>query len=96
MTEYYTTPNQEVFDEVKKEVLKIFKNIAWEDSPYYREKKKEIDPINNIKDNMMTIIAKLSWNNLEKLSKRLSNKTKKEIYDRLVSVNAYETKYFKY
>ena len=92
---YYQTPSDEIFDEVKKEVLKIFKNMEGKDSFYYKDKEKEIKPINNIKDNMMCLIARLSWNNLPKLAKALSKKTKIEVYFRLISVNAYEAKYFK-
>lgn len=96
MTElYYKTPSDEVFDEVKKWVLKVFESMEWKDSFFYKDKEKEIKPINNIKDNIMCLIAMLSWNNLPKLAKALSKKAKTEIYFRLRSVNAYETGYFK-
>ncbi len=62
MTEelYYETPSDVVFEEVKRETLKIFKEITGQDSSYYENKKNEIEKINNIKDNIMFIITKLS------------------------------------
>ncbi len=97
MTEelYYETPSDVVFEEVKRETLKIFKEITGQDSSYYENKKNEIEKINNIKDNIMFIITKLSWNNLEKLGNALTKQTKEEIRKRLESVNAYEMIYFK-
>ncbi len=92
---YYKEPSDEVFDEVKKWVLKVFKSLEGKDSLYYKEKESEIKNIGNVKDNMMYLIARLSWNNVKKLVKKLTPKTKKEVYKRLESVWAYETIYFK-
>ena len=96
MTElYYTTPSDEVFNEVKEEVLKLFEIIDGMGSDYYKEKEEIITRIENVKDNMMYLISTLSENNLPKLAEALSKKAKTEVYNRLKSVDAYEEKFFK-
>lgn len=57
---YYTAPSDEIFEEVKKRAIEIWKERAKEetwDENYLKEKLDRIKDLKNIRDNMMYIIA---------------------------------------
>jgi hypothetical protein len=90
---YDTPPSDEVFDEVKREAIKIWQ--TYDDTyGYASEKIKRVESIENHGDNVMYIIAMFDTSNMVKLAKLLSDDTKKEIYERLESVESPEALIF--
>jgi len=83
---YYTAPSEEIFEEVKKACIEIWGE--YEDTyGYASEKINRIKDINNIKDNVMFMIAMFDHINIGKLADKLSNESKKAIRERLLSVD---------
>ena len=82
---YYTAPSDDIFEEVKKEAMKIW--AEYED-PYKSEKINTIKDLKNVSDNVMYIIAMFDWVNQHKLARRLSPETKEAIFDRLATGGA--------
>ena len=81
---YYTPPKQECFEEVKKEAIKLWSTMGDEPS-YSKEKIDRIKDITNVGDNFMYMIAMFDIFNQRKLAQNLSDETKKEIRDRMIS-----------
>jgi len=75
---YYTSPSDECFNEVKEMAIKI-----WKSYPYPSEKVEKVEKIENIRDNFMYIVSMFDPSNQKKLSLMLSDKSKKEISDRM-------------
>lgn len=93
MEKYYQTPTEQVFKEVKERAKKIW--ASYDDTyGYASEKIKRVESIENYGDNVMYIIAMFDHFNIIKLSKLLSDNTKKEIYERLKSVESPEATTF--
>lgn len=91
---YYQTPPQALFDEVKRESIKIWKTYD-NTHGYASEKIQQVESIENISDNIMSIIAMFDSQNIQKLAQALSKETKGDIVKRLLSVNnAYIAQYF--
>lgn len=81
---YYTAPPDEVFEEVKRKALTIWNGMDSVES-YRLEKTSKIEPLENIQDNMMSIVAMFDEKNQQKLSVILSDKARDEVYDRIMS-----------
>lgn len=79
---YYTAPSDEIFEEVKREALKIWEEY---EDPYKSDKIGRIKDIKNVSDNLMFIIAMFDWVNQHKLARRLSREAKDAIFDRLAT-----------
>lgn len=94
MKRYYQTPHKALFDEVKRESIKIWK--TYDDTYGYASQKiQQVESIENISDNIMSIIAMFDSKNIQKLAQALSKETKEDIVKRLLSVNnAYIARYF--
>lgn len=83
---YYETPPQEIFDEVKKECLKIW--AGYDDTYGYSSSKMErVKNIENIKENIMYMVGMFDPVNLRKLLANLSTEARKEITSRIIEVN---------
>ena len=86
MSLYYIEPKQEIFEEVKAKCIELWK--TYDDTyGYATEKIDRIKDIHNIKDNFMYMVAMFDDHNQERLSKILSPEAKKEVRDRISSVN---------
>ena len=82
---YYVAPSNEQFNEVKEKAIEIWK--TYDNSfGYADEKIGRIKEIENVKDNMMYIIAMFGSLNQGKLAEKLSPSTGKAISERLISV----------
>lgn len=69
----YETPSQEIFDEIKKEAIKIWE--TYDDTyGYVTEKKKYVDSIENYEDNAMAFYRMFDFINRGKLINNLSDK----------------------
>jgi hypothetical protein len=79
---YYTAPSNEVFEEVKKEAIKIW--ATYED-PYKSEKISRIEDLQNVSDNVMYMVAMFDLPNQMKLSAHLSEEARTAIRERLVA-----------
>lgn len=79
---YYTAPSEEVFEEVKRESIKIWETY---DNEYgYVDKKAErIRDMGNVRDNMMFIVGMFDIYNQIKLMENLSAGARRAIEDRL-------------
>ena len=80
---YYTPPDDGVFKEVKEKAIEVWKEVASHPA-YLDEKVKAIEKLENVRDNMMYIVAMFDLHNQKKLAEKLSKEAKKEIVERLV------------
>ena len=91
---YYTKPKEKIFQEVKEKAKNFWKNKY--DTLYIKEKTVQIDSMNNISDNMMSILGMFYTFNLKSFAETLSEETKKAIRERLLDGEAYtEAEFFK-
>ena len=76
--EYYTAPAQEIFDEIKREAIAIWKEY----STYHhaQEKITYIEGIQNIQDNAWAIVGMFDLVNQGRLLARVSEKTRQLIH----------------
>jgi|TARA_B110000908_G_C10217865_1_gene433712 hypothetical protein len=81
---YYTTPSQEIFDEVKTKSIEVWKENYSDEFGYVKEKTESIINLNNIKDNVMSIVARFDNSNQYKLATKLSVESRKAIRDRMI------------
>lgn len=81
---YYTPPNDDIFEEVKKCSIKIWQRYD-NQFGYVDEKVNKIKNLENIKDNFMYMVAIFDMNNQSLLANILSDEAKKEIRDRMVA-----------
>jgi len=79
---YYTAPSQEVFDEVKNAAIEL-RNTYDNEYGYVDEKVWRIKDIENIRDNMMYIVAMFDVHNQRKLLLTLSDDAIAAIASRL-------------
>jgi len=80
---YYTAPPESQFRELKLAAELIWKNY---NDPYSADKKAEhVKGIGNVRDNFMYIVAMFDPNNQRKLSRMISEETRKAVSDRYVS-----------
>ncbi len=80
---YYTPPTDEEFEELKEKAIKVWEPMGSEPS-YAQGKIGKIEDMKNIGDNFMYIVAMFDYKNQEKLSEKLSQKTKKAVRDRMI------------
>jgi len=79
---YYTAPSQEVFDEVKNEVINIWND--YDDTfGYATDKINRIKNIQNIRDNFMYIMSMFDHVNIVKLRSSISSTDNMAIGERL-------------
>jgi len=81
---YYEAPTDEQFEEVKAKCIEIW-NTYDDTYGYATEKIDRVKNMENIQDNVMSIIAMFDPNNMTKLSILLSSETRKAISDRMIS-----------
>lgn len=79
---YYIKPTDKIFDEVKREAIKIWQTYD-NTYGYVDEKVNRIKDITNVEDNMMYMVAMFDMQNQSKLAHALSTKARKAIADRL-------------
>lgn len=79
---YYTPPSDESFEDMKTAALQVWN--SYED-PYRTEKVNRIKDIENISDNFMYILAMFDINNQKKVGKLLTEATKEDARDRMLS-----------
>lgn len=79
---YYTAPSDKVFEDCRKNAIKIWKTYD-DEFGYASEKVDRIRDIGNISDNFMYIVAMFDIENQEKLLNMVKPETKKEIVNRL-------------
>ena len=87
---YYTAPSEEIFNEVKKASIELWiERYPEETSPFYaKEKVAQIEPLQNIKDNMMSIVARFDPQNMAYLAGKLSEEASIAIGNRMVDGGA--------
>src|SRR3990167_7616185 len=83
---YYTAPSDEIFNEVKKASMDLWiERYPEATSPYYaKEKVSEIESLQNISDNVMSIVARFDLNNQMLLAYKLSVEARFAIRDRII------------
>jgi len=83
---YYTAPSDEIFDEVKQKSMDLWIERYPEDSsPFYaQEKVSEIKDLRNIKDNVMSIVARFDSDNMKNLSEKLSAEARTALRERMI------------
>lgn len=83
---YYTAPSDEIFNEVKKASMDLWTEKYPEaTSPFYaKEKVSEIEPLQNIQDNVMSIVARFDSKNQRNLAEKLSPEASRAIGDRMI------------
>jgi len=82
MDKYYEAPSDEIFEEIKKEAIKIWK--TYDDTYGYASGKIDrIKDIGNIQDNAMSIISMFDSSNIAKLLVNLSPDARTHITERI-------------
>lgn len=77
--EYYTAPEQDVFEEIKREAIGIWKE--YDDTYGYASGKiNSIKDIHNVKDNAWYMVGMFDSENQAKLLARVSEKTRELIH----------------
>ena len=81
---YYTAPSDEIFNEVKEKCIEIWRGC---DNTYDYVMKKicDIENLENIQDNVMSIIAMFDHFNMMKLAEKLSPEARRAIRERMIS-----------
>lgn len=82
MSNYYEPPTQEIFEEIKREAIKIWETYDNTDG-YVDEKVGRIKDLPNVSDNAMYIVAMFDWINRDKLLTALSEPAKEFIISRI-------------
>jgi len=80
---YYTAPTGEQFEEVKAKAIEVW-NTMDNTYGYVDGKVGRIKDLENIKDNIMYIVAMFDVDNQTLLANRLTNETRKAIRDRMI------------
>jgi len=83
---YYTAPGDEIFEEVKKKAIELWKVVDTDNDKYgyTTEKINRIKDIKNITDNTMSIVAMFSIDNQLLLAQELSEPTREAIRERMI------------
>jgi len=82
-TLYYTSPTNEIFNEVKQAAIEVWQ--TYDDTYGYASGKiGRITEIDNIKDNLMYIVAMFDDQNQMKLALKLSNEARKAVRERML------------
>ena len=83
---YYTEPSDEIFNEVKQASIDLWTERYPEDtSPFYaKEKVEQIEPLQNIQDNIMSIVARFDSENMKLLAEKLSPEARQALRDRMI------------
>ena len=82
MDNYYVPPSNEIFEEIKKKSIGIWK--TYDDTHgYSTEKIDRIKDLENVQDNAMYMVAMFDWVNKKKLNDKLSEESKAFIENRL-------------
>lgn len=81
---YYTPPSKEIFDEVKREAIKVWQSMDNEFG-YVDEKVNKIKDLKNVGDNVMFMVAMFDIFNQARLANKLSPKANKAMSDRIRS-----------
>lgn len=79
---YYQAPDDKIFNEVKQEAIKIWQSFD-NTHGYVDEKVGRIKDLENIKDNLMYIVAMFDPSNQAKLFKQLSKEALSAIKERI-------------
>lgn len=84
---YYTAPPQGMFDEIKREAIKIWQ--TYDDTHgYASEKINSIQPIANFKDNYMYIVAMFDDTNRTRLLNAVNPHTAHRIIDAMMETES--------
>lgn len=81
---YYTPPNDKSFNEVKEKSIELWSEYD-DEYGYATDKINSIKDIENVSDNFMYMIAMFDIQNQKKLSLKLSDTTRADIRQRLIS-----------
>ena len=82
MDKYYEAPSDKIFEEVKKEAIKIWE--TYDDTYDYASGKiNRIKDIGNIKDNAMSIVSMFDHSNIAKLLVNLSPDARHFVSERM-------------
>lgn len=85
---YYTPPEKDIFEEVKAKCIELWR-IRYPheyDRRYVEGKTSYILSVQNIEDNMLSLISMFDTDNRTLLAEMLSEKARREIRDRLLEV----------
>ena len=83
---YYTPPSNEIFEEVKKAAIELWREVDTDNDRfgYASEKISRIENITNIQDNMMFIVAMFDGDNQALLANKLSQEARYAIRERWI------------
>jgi hypothetical protein len=84
---YYTPPPIAAFMEMKAKAMELWKEVDTDNDKfgYASEKIGRIEPIGNVGDNFMYMVAMFDMDNQVLLANKLSQETRKEVRDRMVA-----------
>ncbi len=80
---YYTAPRDQIFNEVKNACIETWKEVG-SHPLYIKEKVDYVSQVNNISDNVMTIVALFDENNMQILAEKLGDEARQAIRARMV------------
>ena len=81
---YYTPPDDELFEELKKAAIEVW--LKYDDEfGYATGKINRIKNIANIKDNFMYMVAMFDYPNQKELAEKLSSKCRREVRVRMLN-----------
>ena len=83
---YYTAPSDEIFEEVKQKSIELWtERYPEETSPFYAKEKVEgIRNLQNVSDNVMSIVARFDSQNQALLAHKLSSEARDAIRYRMI------------
>ena len=87
---YYRPPHEHIFNEVKRKCIEVWKEKIKTGSypDYISGKVERIKQLDNVEDNMMSMIAMFSPDNMILLAQKLSLESREAIYNRLIDGGA--------
>ena len=80
---YYTQPSDEIFAEVLAKAIEVWKDYS-DENGYMTEKVSSIETLQNVKDNVMYIVAMFDLDNQKKLAEKLSKEARQAIRERMI------------
>jgi hypothetical protein len=83
---YYSAPSDEIFNEVKQASMELWvERYPEATSPYYaKEKVAGIERLQNVQDNVMSIVARFDSENMRLLANKLSPEARAALRERMV------------
>ena len=81
---YYTPPEDRSFMDMQSAAMEIWGQYKNSPGDYYKEKTDRIRTLKNVGDNFMYMFAMFDMSNQRKVVEKLDDRTKYELFERLV------------